>query len=170
MEELIKKAQEGDKEAFTDLILQFKDDLYKIAKSRLKEDEDVYDAIQETIMIAFQSISKLKQIKSFKAWLIKILINESNNIYRKKKKIISLNELEQEEGIKDTKIEYAETKLDFNFFCNNLKYEDRIIVLLYYMEQFTDAEIGKILNIKENTVKTKRTRAKQEIKNKMKGT
>ena len=32
------------------------------------------------------------------------------------------------------------------------------------MEKFTDKEIGEILNLKENTIKSKRTRAKQKIK------
>ena len=35
-----------------------------------------------------------------------------------------------------------------------------IIIILYYMEKFTDKEIGEILNLKENTKTTKRTRAK----------
>lgn len=62
-------------------------------------------------------------------------------------------------------IDNIEVSLDFDFICNNLKYEDRTIIILYYMEKFTDKEIGEILSIKENTVKTKRVRAKQKIKN-----
>ena len=86
MDDLVKKAQQGDKEAFTELILLLKTDLYKIAKTRLKNDEDVYDVIQETMIIAFNSIKKLKKIESFKSWIIKILINTSNNLYKKSKK------------------------------------------------------------------------------------
>ena len=56
MDELVKRAQQGDKEAFTELILLLKADLYKIAKTRIKNDEDIYDAIQETMIIAFKSI------------------------------------------------------------------------------------------------------------------
>ena len=65
MDELVKRAQQGDKEAFTELILLLKADLYKIAKTRIKNDEDIYDAIQETMIIAFKSIKKLKKIESF---------------------------------------------------------------------------------------------------------
>ena len=36
-----------------------------------------------------------------------------------------------------------------------LKYEDSVIITLYYMEGFSDKEIGNILKLKENTVKTK---------------
>ena len=58
-----------------------------------------------------------------------------------------------------------EVTLDFDFMCKNLNYEDRTIIILYYLERFTDKEIGKILNLKESTITTKRTRAKQKIKN-----
>lgn len=64
MDELVKRAQQGNKEAFTELILLLKADLYKIAKTRIKNDEDIYDAIQETMIIAFKSIKKLKKIAS----------------------------------------------------------------------------------------------------------
>lgn len=168
MKELVKKAQNGDEQAFTELILSLKTDLYKIAKTRLKEDDDIYDVIQETMIIAFKSIKKLKQTESFKAWIIKILINQSNTMYSKKKKnnIISFEDSKESQFVSNTNnIANIETLLDFEFICKNLKYEDRIIILLYYMEQFTDKEIGEMLNLKENTVKTKRTRAKQEIQN-----
>lgn len=170
MEELIEKAKEGDKEAFTNAILSIEDELYKVAKVRLKNDDDIYDAIQETIITAFKSIKKLKQIQYFKTWIIRILINQSNNIYRnKKKEIISFEEIKNNKVTDFSDIENSEMILDFNFICNKLKYEDRMIIILYYMEKFTDKEIGKILSLKENTVKTKRTRAKQKIRDIIEG-
>lgn len=74
------------------------------------------------------------------------------------------------EDIKNTEIlnSYEEKDidnlLDFNFMRKQLKYEDSVIITLYYMEGFSDKEIGNILKLKENTVKTKRTRAKQKIR------
>ncbi len=171
MGELVEKAKLGDKGAFTELILLIKSDLYKIAKARLKDDEDVYDVIQETMLIAYCSIKKLKQIDSFKHWIIKILINRSNSLYKKRKrnKILSFDNIENYNLETKSNFDDIETLLDFNYICKNLKYEDRIIILLYYAEKFTDKEIGQILNLKENTVKTKRTRIKKNIKNMLKG-
>ena len=85
MEELIQKAKNGDKEAFTTIMLSLEKDLYKIAKTRLKNDDDIYDAIQETIIEAFKSIKKLKNTEAFKTWIIRILINKTNDIFRRKK-------------------------------------------------------------------------------------
>ena len=144
----------------------FKDDLYKIAKARLKKDDDVFDVIQETMITVFKSIRKLKDPSCFKAWLIKILISKSNNLYKKdsKKKIVALDDIQNYKKSDYLDIESIEATLDFNFICKHLKYEERIIIMLFYMERFTDKEIGKILSLNENTVKTKRTRTIQKLK------
>ncbi len=170
MEELVEKARKGDKKAFTELMVLYESDLYKIARSRLKDENDICDAVQETMIIAFQSIKKLKNPKSFKSWIIKILINQSNKIYRyeNKRKIVSFEEIEND-MIDEFNIEDTEQILDFNFLCKNLKYEDRIIMVLYYIEKFTDKEIGEILNLKESTVRTKRFRVLQKMKDSIKG-
>ena len=168
MEELIEKAKNGEKEAFVNLMLLYEKDLYKIAKLRLNNYDDICDAVQETILMAFKSIKKLKHTEYFKTWIIKILINETNNIYRQnsKRKMVSFEEIQNTNVIGATSnIENVEELIDFNFICKNLKYEDRIIIALYYIENFTDKEIGKIMKLKEKTVTTKRIRAKQKIRN-----
>ena len=143
-----------------------KNDLYKIAKARLKKDEDVFDVIQETMITSFKSIKKLKNPLCFKSWLIKILINKSNDMYNKRNKynIISLEDVKDYKNSVYIDIDMVDTILDFNFLCDHFEYEKRIIIMLFYMEKFTDKEIGTILNLNENTVKSKRTRVIQEIK------
>ena len=84
MEELIQRAQHNDKDAFTQIILELDNELYKIAKTRITNEADIQDAIQETMIETYKSIKKLKDIKKFKIWTIKILINKCNYIYKKK--------------------------------------------------------------------------------------
>lgn len=86
MEELVNKAKNGDSKAFTELIYLIRLDLYKIARTRLACQDDIDDAVQETLIEAFYSIHKLKEIKYFKTWIIRILINKCNKIYSKNKK------------------------------------------------------------------------------------
>ena len=73
MEELVEKAKNGDKEAFATIILSLEDDLYRIAELRLSNKDDIFDAIQETIIIALQSIKKLRENQYFKTSLSRIL-------------------------------------------------------------------------------------------------
>lgn len=84
MEELIIRSKAGDAQAFTELFLIIKNDLYRIGKARLSDDNEISDAIQETMITAYMKIKKLKDNSSFKSWIFKILINECNQIYRKK--------------------------------------------------------------------------------------
>ena len=86
MEELIEKAQKGDKLAFTKIVLTYKEDLYKIAKTRLDNEADIEDMIQETMLETYKSIRKLKEPAKLKKWMIKILVNRCNKLYRKKYK------------------------------------------------------------------------------------
>lgn len=170
MEELIKKAQNGDKEAFTQAILLIKNNLYKIAKMRTSDDDTVQDIMQETMIDAYKYIKKLKEPSKFKAWTIKILINNCKKYY--KKYYLQENyDLEfYKESIKyNNDQQLVEDTLDFYEMIKHLRYEERIIVVLFYAEKYTTKEISKILGVNENTIKTRLSRAKGKIKNTYKG-
>ncbi len=101
MEELINRARNGDSDAFTQIMEYYKLDLYKIARTRLSCMDDIEDAIQDTILQAFNSIKQLKHVEYFKKWLLKILIRNCNHIYSKRKKYnISFDNLEVENYIR----------------------------------------------------------------------
>ena len=170
MEELIRKAQKGDEEAFTKLILYIKNDLYKIAKTRITEEADIQDAIQETMIETYKSIKKLKDIQKFKIWTIKILINKCNRIYKKRyKRDVYISDYDLDKHIISNSYSNIENDLNFYSLINNLDYNERIIIVLYYMEKYTIKEIAKILKMKENTVKSKLYRARIKIKEKHEG-
>ena len=168
MEELVKKAKNNDEKAFDELILLIEKELYLIAKTKLKNDDDIADAIQETILKCFQNIHKLRDIKLFKTWTIKILINECNKIYRKKEKYkISIEDNEIEKYIKLE--EKYDENIEFNILIKNLETEEKLILTLYYCSGYTTKEISKILKRKENTIRSKMTRAKNKLKKQVEG-
>lgn len=164
MYELVLKAKKGDKEAFTELILQLEDDLYKIARTRLNNQEDIFDAIQETIISAYKSIGKLKKIEFFKTWIIKILINKCNDVYKNIYEV-ELDGRKSSESDFSNSIVNLENDLDFEYIIKILNYDERIAMTLYYLEEYTTKEIGEILKTSENTIKTRIARARLKIKN-----
>lgn len=169
MEELVIKAKKGDTEAYTQLMLNIRNDLYKICKTRISSNDEIDDIIQETMIQTFKYIKKLKDNTKFKQWIIKILINNCNKLYKNNHKIhLSNFEIDYKQGLKNNiavnDIENIENDINFYQLLSNLKYEERIIIILYYSEKFTLKEISKILRISENTVKTRLYRAKQKIK------
>lgn len=86
MEDLVKRAKEGDNEAFSEMILSIKQELYYLSKTKLNNEEDIADCIQDTILISYQNLKKLKENCYFKTWIIKIIINQCNKRIRKKKR------------------------------------------------------------------------------------
>lgn len=164
MDELILMAQAGDEEAFANMILYIKDDLYKIAKTRIANETDIEDAIQETMIETYKSIKKLNDPNKFKKWVIKILINKCNRIYRRKYKTdISIDEYNVE-TLKFNNIIDVENKLNFYDIIKILNYKERLIIILYYMEDYSVKEIKSILKMNENTINTHLYRARQKLK------
>jgi RNA polymerase sigma-70 factor (ECF subfamily) len=164
MEELVIAAKEGDNEAFLELIVGLEQDLYKIAKARFSCEEDVEDAVQETILQALKSIKKVKQPQYFKTWIIRILINKCNKMYQKK-----LNHKEYNEEIKATNNAYTEDnkiigKMDFYLLIKDLSYKERITMILFYVENLTTKDISKILKESESTIRNRISRARAKIK------
>ena len=66
MEELIRRFKEGDISAFDELIISLQSDLYKIARMRLSCQDDINDAVQETMIETYKSIKKLNSPNKFK--------------------------------------------------------------------------------------------------------
>ena len=80
MNTLIRKAQHQDEESFVTLMESNAKDMYKIAYAILSNNEDVADAIQDTILSCWEKLHTLKQEEYFKTWMTKILINKCNDI------------------------------------------------------------------------------------------
>lgn len=171
-EELIIQAKNGNKEAFTVLMQSFQKDLYRIAKTRLKSDYDIADAIQETMINAYKHIKKLKDLSKFKSWIIKILINECNKIYKRKSRndnVIEKINIEYVNNNLYSSIYESNSKMDFEILIDKLNYDEKLIVTLFYNSNYSCKEISDILKMNVNTVKSKLLRAKEKVRNYYKG-
>ena len=165
--ELITHAQKGNMEAFSSLIMNFEQDLYRIASIRLKSVDDIDDAIQMTIEKALKNIKKLKEPQYIKTWIIRILINNCNDICKRKKKNIEYNE-NIELNVKNYN-EEVDAKLDFYILIKSLNNKEKITMTLYYSENLTTKEISKILKEPESTIRNRISRAVSKLRNKYEG-
>ena len=66
MKELVKRAMHGDTQAFVTVIQECTESMYRVARSFLRDDEDIADVIQNTIMICFEKIGTLRNPNYFK--------------------------------------------------------------------------------------------------------
>ena len=159
---LVKQAQRGDADAFVALIEKYKMDLYKVAKACLKNEEDVADVMQETTLSAWEHIGELKKAAYFKTWLTRILINNCNNVLRERKRCIATEDFSMQG-------EEPQAKTDAEFYemlsCLPEKYKH--IFLLYYGQGFRTREIAEILDLSENTVKSRLRRGRESLKSQL---
>ena len=139
MEALVTAAKNGDKEAFVQLIRINKQSMYKAAWVYLRNEQDIADALQNTILSCYEKIQGLREVKYFKTWLMRILINECKDILRQKNHDTELDNFS--EGVHCEDLDLCEWKQ--LLLC--LDEESRKIVELYYFAEFSVKEIGNLL-------------------------
>lgn len=159
MELLVKQAQLGDSESFVQLMEQNKNSMRRIAYGFFSDEEDVADAVQETVLSAYEHLHELQKAAYFKTWLMRILINNCKQIYNKKKKIC-LMDSPMESGMNDT----YPSEDGFGRLLSLLPRDSRVIFQLYYGEQLTTKEISHILQQNEATVRSKIHRGKAYLR------
>ena len=161
--ETVRKAKQGYVNEIGQIITENMQSLYRVACTILKTEDEIYDAISGTTVIVFEKIHTLKNEEYLKTWLTRILINECYKIYNQNKKIIHLEEYNQE------KLSYNDTYADIETrnLIKKLDRELREIVVLYYFEDFSVKEIAKILKIPEGTVKSRLSRARKKLEEKL---
>lgn len=145
------------KDEFTNLVLENQISMYRVAMSILKNTVDAEDAVSDAILIAYEHLSSLKKIDSFKAWIMAILVNKSKDMLKKRRKMdLCENPDLFEKSTKGSSNEIWESVLALNK-------EYSQVVILYYYEGFSTKEITKILHIPEGTVKSRLSRARRKL-------
>lgn len=159
----VQLAKSGDKQAFNELIEENKLKIYKTAKSILKDEDDVCDAIQDALIRAYKNISKLEHNEYFSTWIIRIVINKCYDIAKKNneknKKIVDISEAKNHElQTFDTYNEFGLEQV-LNILDKNLKE----IIVMYYYDDISVQDISKIIDIPQGTVKSRLSRARSKL-------
>ena len=157
MEKLIKEAKAGNPDAFTRLMKSQMQNMYKTAGAILINDEDIADAVSETILACWENMHSLKEDRFFKTWMTRILVNKCNDIIRKKQYYLDYDM--PEEPYNDTGFENAEWKEALSTISD--KY--RLVMVLYYIEGFSTGDISGILDIPEGTVRSRLARGREQL-------
>lgn len=160
----VKKAKSGDAAAFACLYQQVYADLYRFALYTLKNKNDAEDAVSETVTDAFASIGKLRKAEAFKGWIFRILYNKCKDKlkeYAKKDGELSEDywEFPSAEKVEDGAVMRA------LFF--ELSEEERLIISMHLFAGYTSKEIGKLLGLNGNTVRSKESRALKKLAQQM---
>ena len=151
--ELIHQAKNGDKEALLSLVMAQQADYYKLAYVYMKNKEDALDALQDMIVILYDNISKLKKEDAFYPWSKTILVNSCKNKLKKKKKVIYLDNINEEAT--DEIYEAPDDKIVLDKYISNLSDKHQEVIRLRYYLDYDYESISRILKIPLGTVKSR---------------
>ncbi len=156
--ELVLRARAGDVEAFARLYEEIYRDLYRFALYTLKNTHDAEDAVSDTVADAWQGIRGLRRTEAFRAWMFRILTNKCRRrLGQYANKALSLPEDLAEEP-RD-----IGRNIDVRRAFAALSDEERMILALNIFGGYTSREIGRLLHMSNNTVRSKQSRALKKM-------
>lgn len=149
------------KERFTAVVEEAKDVMYRLSYGILKNKADAEDAVAESLLKAWEKLDSLKQDESLRGWLIRIVINTSKNILSARKRTIPCDQDELAAAI-SVQWEPPGTGLWSHVWEMTEVY--RTVLLLYYYSGYSVKEIAEVLRVPEGTVKSRLSRAREELR------
>lgn len=159
IKDLIRKSKKGDREAFMALIDRQQNMLYHTAMVILKNEDDVLDAMQDTILSCWENLPNLKKDSYFKTWLTRILLNKCYDCLRVRNHFSDSEEFPESGEETDW-----DTSMDVGRAMCRLSRDDRVILSLFYYDDFSTRQIAQALSISESAVRTRLSRSRSRFK------
>jgi RNA polymerase sigma-70 factor (ECF subfamily) len=183
---MIRAFRSGDRTAFDKLVLRHKDRLFNLCYWFLGDYQEASDAAQETFIKVFRSLKSFRLESAFSTWLYRIAVNTCRNRlkssdYRQGKKTVSLDnpgpsgdsvppiEIKDESLSPMTMLERKERWMLIKKAIDSLPTEQRTVVGLRDIEGLSYEEIAAITGLNLGTVKSKLSRGRLELREKLKG-
>ncbi|MFJ7825745.1 RNA polymerase sigma factor [Psychrobacillus sp. NPDC096623] len=153
-DDILGEIRNGSRDAFKQFYDTYENYAIRTAKAITRNDEHAKDAVQETFIRVFRNISSYNSTLSFDAWFYRILVNECYRILTKEKKSTPLDTSTIENNTQLT--EHSKENLsDLYSMLQNMADLYRIPILLKYIKGFSEKEIANILDLNQNTVKSR---------------
>ncbi|MBR1534797.1 MAG: sigma-70 family RNA polymerase sigma factor [Ruminococcus sp.] len=171
--EFLLVAKNGNVAAFEQIYSDYKDRVYAIALSTLKNPQDAEDAVQQTFIKVYEKLSSLEDPSAFSTWIQRIAINESRMILRKRKEVLSMDDnengalvekLEDDYMLPQEYLERDDLSRRMREIIDELPTAQRQALVLQMYSNLSMAEIAEVMDCSENTVKSRIRYAKATIK------
>ena len=163
--ETVKKAMQGDKEAFSALFMQTYRPMYLVVKSYLRRDEDIYDALQNGYTKAYKYLSRLQTPEAFFTWLKKTMENAAKDIRSDITGRESFHE-DMQEFADELTAEYAEDsdrRADIQEVLSQLEPNQAEVLTLHYYDGMKVSEIAQLLDEPRSTIYSRLATAKKAL-------
>ena len=172
---LIQRILAGDENAFASLIEKYQQQVHAHALRKVRDFQAAEDITQETFLQVHQKLATLNDPAKFSGWLYAIVNHLCIAWYRKNRlqteslQEIHISEIETDAYSRYIATEHAKTTAEaqrelVKQLLTKLKESDREVITLHYFEEMTSSEIGEVLGVSENTIKSRLHRARQRLK------
>ena len=173
-EDLIKRFQDGDEQAYVELVNRYRDRLMNFVYRFTSDSEQSEDIVQETLIKLYTHKHYYKKIAKFSTWLYTIAANYAKTELRKKKnrKITNLSQMSSDEKDYDLpsvqpdtdqliESEYLEKRIQSAI--NTLPLHFKTVIVLRDVQELSYDEISNIVEVPLGTVKSRINRARLQL-------
>ncbi len=158
--ELVARCLNGDESAFARIADQYGNLLLRTAYLLVQDEEAAKDVVQDSLLLAWKNMNKLREPTFLRAWLLKIVVNQAISLKRQwARKAALLREQFAQTSIADS-IQSAdfvrgsiEDRLDVEQAIVRLPLNQRAVLVLFYYHRMTMPEIASMLGVAENTLR-----------------
>lgn len=180
MSYLVQKARENDQEALTEIYKISSPAVYKTIRVLIKDEDTVYDILQDTYVKAFTRLNQLQNPDKLIPWLKMIANNLAKDWLKKSKPVFftdiyggeELEDIPFEESIEDVRSELnpemamdqQEAKRLVMEILDHLPEDQRVVIGMFYYEEMSVKDIAQTLGVSENTVKSRLSYGRRKIK------
>ena len=151
------------RQSMQELFEKYQDNLYIIAFNVCKNAEDAKDVVQDTFIQYYSAKKEFDNEQHIRAWLIRVAINKAKNVngtfWRK-------NKISLEDYMESLVFETPESEELFETVMH-LPEKYRIVIHLFYYEEYSVHEIADILKLSESNVKVRLSRGRSLLKEKL---
>jgi len=168
LEELLPRAQNGDLEAYGQIVHRFQDMAVGYARSILKDAHLAEDVAQEAFIEAYLNLSRVYGAHAFPGWLRKIIFKFCNRLTRKKQvQFVSLEaagELRSGEKNPAEILDERDAQELVQATLATLPEQERTVVNLFYINEFSQREVAAFLELPVTTVNFRLHSARKQLK------
>jgi RNA polymerase sigma-70 factor (ECF subfamily) len=174
---LVQRSQQGDMEAYDELVRRYQDRVYATVYHMTANHEDAGDLTQETFIKAYSALRSFKGDSSFYTWVYRIAVNKTINFLKQKKGKfhLSLNDVdlhaehdrEMVELVSDKtprrEVGLGELQEKLNAALLKLSPVHRLVVTLHDVQGLPHEEIATIMDCNIGTVRSRLFYARQQL-------
>ncbi len=176
---MIKKAANGDQSAFEQIVVQYQTPVYRLCFRMVGNAEDAADLTQEAFLKAWRCLDGFQFKSAFSTWLYRLASNVCLDHLRSRKRsktvplVVACEDSEvlaidlpDPTPLPEEQVVLSEERQILQAALDSLETEERRLLTLRVVNDLSYAEIAALLEIKEGTVKSRLSRARERLRKK----